>query len=464
MKKLVVLVGVLALLILGPSAWADITLNFSTAAPGLTADTPVGIGVIGFNDVKFTNTTQQYGSYGVNFYSGAISTLKTTYSWFPNYTFHDSVGNTVTTFMGPTFETPTDWLNRQNDTQTVYPPGVTPPSGFLGFDKNDTSTPAIDSGTVMKFNSPVYSLSLQLSRPGRNAGNIAEVYIYLFNSAGGTQPVASKLQFTVYTGGTPSTPEWVTYNSPPGGAFDVVVIYSSDRFMCDNLFASSNPASGLSNLEAPVLVSPVTGITAQNNPNEITLAWDPVPGADTYYVTWAYRQTIKDQWNAPTTSSAISGNGNTSYKFDAPSGDGEYEWAVIAHDSTATHLDSAPSSTRTFFFESALTPPVPKLLSPQQNAEFYNVPRTTTLAWQQAPGASGYTVDLWYKSGTTWIEDATDSFPVTVTGQQTSYYTFTFTLPGGLTKGPIECEWRVEATGETTNSGYSGWRTFEFEN
>ena len=215
-------------------------------------------------------------------------------------------------------------------------------------------------------------------------------------------------------------------------------------------------------LKAPTLMSPLENTTFENVPDETTLAWKPVPNAATYYVTWAYRASTKVQWSTPTVSSAISGNENTSYTFDAPSGDGEYEWYVTAYDSTG-NLSSPPSIKRTFFFKSTLALQPPKLISPQQNTPFENVPRSATLVWQQVPGASGYKVDVQYKVANSWEEDAADGFPVSVTGQESSYYTFTLTLASGLAT-PIECQWRVQTTGpDNTASAYSGWQKFEFQ-
>ncbi len=217
MKKFTVLFGVLAVLMSVPNARADFTLDFNTGTQVYPADTPIGIGVIGLNNVPFTSTTQQYSSYGVSFYSGPVSTLQT-YSWYPKYSFYDNMNlSAVTALMGPTFETPAQWTNRENGAPTAgnYPPGETPTVDFLGFDKNSLSQQFIDGGTVMKFDFPIYSLSLQLSRPGAHPANTSEIYIYLFNSAaaGGTKLVASKLEFTTYSGGD-GTAEWDTYSSP----------------------------------------------------------------------------------------------------------------------------------------------------------------------------------------------------------------------------------------------------------
>jgi hypothetical protein len=458
----------LALLILGPSAWADFTLNF-TGSQVYPADTPIGIGVIGLNGVKLTNTIQQYSSYGVNFYSGAISTLKT-YPWFPNYTFHDSVGSTVTTFMGPTFDTPTDWINRQNGSQSTYPSAAdTPTTDFLGFDKNDTTTPAIDSGTVMKFDSPIYSLSLNLSRPGKNAGNIAELYIYLFNStaAGGTKLVASTLQFTVYTGGA-GTPEWVTYNSPPAGAFDVVVIYSSDRFMCDNLSVSSNPVSGLPKLETPTLLSPANHTNFQNLPRTTSVAWSPITGAAGYSVTLEYSSTGAKGSFTPVAGSPFSAT-DTAYEipsleFDA-TGDGYYEWYVTAIGDDTTHEDSKPS-TPLYFSYSTVVLATPKPISPHDGAIFYDSnPREATLAWGPLPTATeGYSVYIEFYDPSTrkWTALSGSPFSPASPTWQNSSFTFTATAEG-------EYRWAVQAVGDgatspaPTDSKPKEWSRLTFE-
>lgn len=233
-------------------------------------------------------------------------------------------------------------------------------------------------------------------------------------------------------------------------------------FIFTTAMAAEVKEAAATGLKAPVLESPLENTTFENVPNETTLAWKPVPSAATYYVTWVYRSSTKGQWSVPTVSPAISGNENTSYTFDAPSGDGEYEWYVTAYDSTGT-FSSPPSLERTFFFKSTLALQSPKLISPQQNTHFENVPQSATLVWQQVPGASGYKVDLQYKVGNSWEEDATDGFQVSVTGQESSFYTFTFTLPIGLPT-PVECQWRVQATGpDNTVSAYSGWQKFEFQ-
>jgi hypothetical protein len=505
-KKLAVLVGVLALLSFGASAWADYMLTFDGQSQDLTYNSVNGL--YGYNsgssNITVTNgvpqdiaVTTQYISLGVTFYSGDMTTLKS-YSWFPANTFQDDFGTTVTYLLGPTFGTANGQPNSKADTltfwldcnegptspslatdQTNYPSGYVPANNFLGFNKYFTTSPSASywSGTAIKFNSVVYAMSFNLSRPGKNAGSSSNIDIYLFNTtaAGGTKLVAHTLDLVVHNGGN-GTSEWVTFSSPQGSpAFDLVVIYSSseDRFMLDNLSASSAPSV---KLQSPVPLSPSDSPhikTFANAPRNTTVAWKPVSNASGYRVDLELKGSA---WPAgPTTSVTVSDPKATSYEFTALPADGSYRWQVTALSAPGdlTHIDSAPSGWLQFNYASAVKLSAPNPICPGKNAQFYNDPRLTTLAWGRVPFATGYTVEVQYKDQTgQWVADSTDfsAGAVEVTGEKNSSETFTaaFTPAAGATPAePVSYQWRVTAKGDgqtIADSDPSPWMQFNYNN
>jgi hypothetical protein len=94
--------------------------------------------------------------------------------------------------------------------------------------------------------------------------------------------------------------------------------------------------------------------------------------------------------------------------------------------------------------------PKPTLVSPVNTTHFEHFPRTTTLAWEKVPGATGYEVERQYLSIDTWISYA----PVTVTAAS---YTFDFV-------GDQPGRWRVTALAAdpALNSRHSAWWVFDY--
>jgi hypothetical protein len=211
-------------------------------------------------------------------------------------------------------------------------------------------------------------------------------------------------------------------------------------------------AAAKSKLAKPVLVSPTNNTHFQHFPRVTTLAWKPVTHATGYVVE---RQYYGGDWTSypPVT---VDANAGTSYEFNFV-GDQPGRWRVTAVDSTDTYLSSQPSAWRKFDYECLFTLPTPKLISPPEDAQLYHYPRTTTLAWQQVLGAIGYKVEIQFESGGGW----TSYPPVTVDGNLTSSYTFSFV-------GAQPGRWRVTAIGpssggsQISNSAPSEWREFEY--
>jgi PKD repeat protein len=97
------------------------------------------------------------------------------------------------------------------------------------------------------------------------------------------------------------------------------------------------------------------------------------------------------------------------------------------------------------------TPGPPRQLSPADGTVFDDVPRTTTLTWETAPGAIHYEVETEYQDpGTTvWTAGASDH---NVSGTS---WTFEFV---GAQKG----RWRVAAADADGRVRWSGWWGFEY--
>jgi hypothetical protein len=209
-----------------------------------------------------------------------------------------------------------------------------------------------------------------------------------------------------------------------------------------------NPLSGL--LPAPVLVSPGNDTTFTHLPREMTLAWRPVPGADSYRVEIAYR--TGSSW-VPFAIETVSGQNTSFYQF-AFIGDYPALWRVTALGSTSNyiHIESLPSPWWSFSWNTRQTLATPVLVSPGGGAVFSHTPRITTLAWNPVPGATGYLVERDILTGSEWYP-----YPdVTVIGEPNSSYTFDFSTYGSG-------RWRVTALGGSTfENSTSGWWQFSF--
>lgn len=200
-------------------------------------------------------------------------------------------------------------------------------------------------------------------------------------------------------------------------------------------------------LITPTLVSPYTGQKFYNYPRTTTLSWKPVPGA-TYYK-------IEKQYNSSGSwvsypAVTVSGYYNTSHNFTFI-GDQPGRWRVTAYNSNNY---STSSGWWVFYYSTAPQLSAPILVSPVNNINLYNYPRTTTLSWKPVPGSTGYLVERQYYSGTTW----TSYSNVTVTGPLNTSYTFGFV---GMQPG----RWRVTALAAPPyrNSAPSVWWNFNYK-
>jgi hypothetical protein len=219
MKKISVLIGMFVVLTWGTSAWAAIALSFD-GAQALPADTHV---------------SDQYASYGVNFLNGDLA------STFTNI----DLGTISYRLYGPELGTPTLWTDGDGSpgSNTSYLSGFTPTSNFLGFNK---------TGTGIKFDSLVDSLSFDLYRSGTTAGQSTQVFIALYNTLLGGGPVATTMVQPY------NNQPWKLFDSTSitSSQFDLAVVYATQRFMVDNLNAAPVPVppaiflfgSGLSGL------------------------------------------------------------------------------------------------------------------------------------------------------------------------------------------------------------------------
>lgn len=101
------------------------------------------------------------------------------------------------------------------------------------------------------------------------------------------------------------------------------------------------------------------------------------------------------------------------------------------------------------------TLPAPRQLSPASGTVFNNYPRTTTLQWSTVPGATSYTVQVYYyqPGDTTCTGGAQDYLTPNITNTS---YTFDFV---GAQPGCWRV-WAVDATGRQSPS--SGWWEFSY--
>jgi hypothetical protein len=233
MKKLAVLVGVVAIFAWGTGAWADFSLTFDGSQ-----DLTSGAGYAsGANDIIVTN---QYAGSGVNFSDPTSGNLSSRIVASNNV----SIGGSQYTLGGATFGYATPATNYWLDdgtgaagTATIGNGATTtgnyitnPTSNFLGFNKGS----GYNAGALVTFTTPLTSLSFDLYRPGGTGGSTSVVDITLFED--GT-PVGS----TTYSVTVNNSNPWVYFNSstldPSGSPFDEVLLDSTKRFMVDNLDA-----------------------------------------------------------------------------------------------------------------------------------------------------------------------------------------------------------------------------------
>lgn len=203
-------------------------------------------------------------------------------------------------------------------------------------------------------------------------------------------------------------------------------------------------------LATPTQISPVNNAKLNNYPRATTLSWSQVAGATGYKIERQYY--AGGTWHSYSTVT-VNGVHNSYYTFNFV-GDQPCRWRVTALDSTANFYNSAPSAWWTFSYTTKFTLATPKPISPVNNAQFYNYPRTTTLTWNQVPGATGYKIERQFYSGGTW----TSYTVVTVSGVHNSSYTFNFV-------GAQPGRWRVTALDSTGNfytSAPSIWYYFTY--
>lgn len=250
----------------------------------------------------------------------------------------------------------------------------------------------------------------------------------------------------------------------------MAVIYSSQRFMCDNLSVSTNPVSGLPKLETPTLLSPANHTTLQNFPRTTEVAWSPITGAAGYSVTLEYSSTGAKGSFTPVGGSPFSAT-DTAYEiassvFDAT---GYYEWNVTALGDGKTSEDST-SSTPLYFSYSTVVLATPKPISPAHGALFYDSnPREATLSWGPLPtAAGGYNVyiESYTRSTGKWAAVSGSPFAVPASPDwQNSSFTFTAAAAG-------EYRWAVQAIADgattvdspaPTDSKPTEWSNFTFE-
>jgi hypothetical protein len=242
MKKLVVLAGVLALLTFGASAWADFTLTFD-GSQDLTGGADYGTPPAPPDIIV---TGQYTSSYGVTFLGPASSSGP-----LPSVT----IGTNKYTLGGATFGTPPAWFD-DNGSQTNYIGTSTtntagnyytdlaPTTNFLGFNKSQNGAPSYSAGTVMDFQSPLTSISFQMSRPGANWSTSAVLVDLLnWNSSANTYSLVGTETVTMNSTQT----AWSNVTStdgildPSGAQFNAVLLNSGTRFMIDNVTVSPTP-------------------------------------------------------------------------------------------------------------------------------------------------------------------------------------------------------------------------------
>jgi len=123
----------------------------------------------------------------------------------------------------------------------------------------------------------------------------------------------------------------------------------------------------------------------------MTLAWKPVPGADSYFVEIQFNDPEQGDWHDWYNATVQ----NASYTFSFV-GDQPGRWRVTALDSTDAHSPSSPSVWWVFDYETKFELETPILVSPANNTIFYHYPRDMTLTWTPVSGADSYLVEIQY--------------------------------------------------------------------
>jgi hypothetical protein len=222
-----------------------------------------------------------------------------------------------------------------------------------------------------------------------------------------------------------------------------------NAFPASELGLIQNPFSYM--LEPPVLVSPANGTAFSHVPRAMTLAWRPVPGANSYRVEVAWSD--GSSWT-PLATATIPGQ-NTSFVTFEFVGDYAARWRVTAVGAwNSIHVESQPSAWWYFSWNTRQALPEPVLVSPGGGAVFSHTPRVTTLAWKPVPGATGYLLERGILMGTEWYP-----YPdIPLTGGMNASCTFDFGSQG-------HGRWRVTAVdGSAFGDSTSGWWQFSFMN
>ena len=184
------------------------------------------------------------------------------------------------------------------------------------------------------------------------------------------------------------------------------------------------------------LSAPANSRETAKTSTTITVAWDAVPNAS------GYRLTYKNKNDASYTTVSL-GASTTSHKLTGLENGATYYWRVLALGDSVSYLNSANSATRTV----KTSEPV-QLAAPANPRETAKASTTITVAWDAVPNASGYR--LVYKNKT----DSSYTY-VQLAASKTSYKLT------GLDSSAIY-NWKVQALGDKVsylNSAYCATQT-----
>ncbi len=206
-------------------------------------------------------------------------------------------------------------------------------------------------------------------------------------------------------------------------------------------------------LATPIPVSPINNQQFPPYPRKLTMTWQPVSGATEYSVTVQfYSNTASGKtW---LTKPAVTSTTNTltvDFPANIPG-----RWSVKALDSTGAHTPSADSAWSTFDF-TVQTLQTPTLVSPPNGQVFNHYPRSTTLAWNPVPNATGYVVtvdccqDRQILPGSIWQTVQKTIVPTTA-------FTFNF---NGAQPGRW-CVFAIDSTNTRQQSAPSAWSIFTY--
>jgi hypothetical protein len=228
---------------------------------------------------------------------------------------------------------------------------------------------------------------------------------------------------------------------------DKIII--SGMIRAGNGAGSHKPAA----LTAPEPISPINGQHFPPYPRTLTMVWKPVTYATGYGVTVQFLSNTPQgkNWLTKPAYTTTSTQLTVDFPANIPG-----RWCVKALDSTGAHSESPDSQLCDFDFTVQILE-TPKPVSPINGQIFSNYPRTTTLAWNPVPEATGYVVqvdccqDREVLSGSIW-----QTVQKTIVNSTAFTFNFNGAQPGRWSV------FAIDSTNKHQQSAPSQWSIFKY--